>query len=71
MSIISFFGSAKRKKAKKQNKTAYTFFFDRVHYRVCLSVLRQLSLRSDDLRELSLNQAPVDTALHYSTTAYF
>lgn len=65
------FGSAKRKKVKKTQHSLY-IFFDQVHYiRVCLSVLRQPSLRSDDLRELSLNQAPVDTALHYSTTAYF
>lgn len=64
-----FFGSAKRKKVKKKNSLYIFFLIECITE--CLSVLRQPSLRSDDLRELSLNQAPVDTALHYSTTAYF
>lgn len=49
------------KRGKKPTKKYFVQSF--------LSVLHQPHC-SDDLRELNLNQAPVDTALHYSTTAY-
>lgn len=60
-SELAAFTTQRRKEGEKQAKGSWCIF---------LMCFTSYTVPPDDPRELNLNQAPVDTALHYSTSAY-